>query len=827
MRKYRTYRRWAVVILTAVCIVGSSSYSVSAAPLSEESVIDDTALMDETGQEDEKEILSSEGVNQETEASGPNGSGSESETEETVEPKDSEDSAETVHSEEETETVDPLSVAAEAPAVTISTPDPDKGTFSITVTGVNLNAGERIIIPVWQDGKQQDIRWNTAVKSGNSYIVEESAALHGFRTGTYHVHVYKRSSSGAMTFLTGSSAVIVPSAEVLDTEVSETEITAVLSEVKTYDSVTSVKAAFWSKVNGQDDISWETAVKQADGSWKVSSLLSRHSGTGTYYVHVYAFTKTGGAILLKAVETTVEEVKLQVKDFQASVDGTAFTLSTGAITAPVSIRSVVIAVWSGSSQSNIAWYTAAKNGSGYQVSSTTAKHKNLTGTYHAHLYIKGTDGSMTFGAAINFTVEEQAADTVSVSDLDPEAGSFRIHVTTADTANISHLQVAVWSPPGQNNIKWYKISDHSGNSWTTLMEAKNHRYQSGTYQIHVYAVLKDGSMKFLTNTTAALDLANQVAAEKLSDSSIEITIYNPMQNGQTASSVLFPTWSSTGGQDDLIWYRGVKQTDGSYSVIIDQADHLHDGTFFTHIYVTAAGSQELVQALDYTLAAARAVELNNQTLAVMRNIIYAVETGGQVYGGHRYDCFTEAYKNSAAETAITIGAGAWFGNNAKLLLNRIREEYPKVFAANDTAGIAEDLDNENWKYYGTDGNGTKTILTGSDKAEAIQAIISSPEGIAVQDTLINEMILQYTEEAESLGVTDVKARLFCANIRHLGGYNPMVRVINYCKSDGEALTMENLWTNMREREAGSGNYVGSDLYASRHRKVMEWLETYL
>ena len=47
---------------------------------------------------------------------------------------------------------------------------------------------------------------------------------------------------------------------------------------------------------------------------------------------------------------------------------------------------------------------------------------------------------------------------------------------------------------------------------------------------------------------------------------------------------------------------------------------------------------------------------------VMRNIIYAVETGGQVYGQKDYADFTEAYTNSSAEHAITIGAGQWYGN---------------------------------------------------------------------------------------------------------------------------------------------------------------------
>lgn len=60
--------------------------------------------------------------------------------------------------------------------------------------------------------------------------------------------------------------------------------------------------------------------------------------------------------------------------------------------------------------------------------------------------------------------------------------------------------------------------------------------------------------------------------------------------------------------------------------------------------------------------------MTNSQKEVLRNIMYAVETGGQIYGQARYDDFTEAYTNSDTEHAITIGAGAWFATEAKRLL---------------------------------------------------------------------------------------------------------------------------------------------------------------
>ena len=87
---------------------------------------------------------------------------------------------------------------------------------------------------------------------------------------------------------------------------------------------------------------------------------------------------------------------------------------------------------------------------------------------------------------------------------------------------------------------------------------------------------------------------------------------------------------------------------------------------------------------------------------------------------------------------------------------------------------------------------------------------------------------EYVNKAEKLGVTDLKARMFCANIHHLGGYGAMSWAIQCCKDDGKALTMPNIWQSMRDHTPDkSGNGVGADKYVTRHQKVMGWLEQYI
>ena len=68
--------------------------------------------------------------------------------------------------------------------------------------------------------------------------------------------------------------------------------------------------------------------------------------------------------------------------------------------------------------------------------------------------------------------------------------------------------------------------------------------------------------------------------------------------------------------------------------------------------------------------------MNSKNIDVLRKILYAVETGGQVYGRQRYDVFIGAGANTPNEKAITIGAGQWYAGEAKRLLLEIRESRP-------------------------------------------------------------------------------------------------------------------------------------------------------
>lgn len=196
---------------------------------------------------------------------------------------------------------------------------------------------------------------------------------------------------------------------------------------------------------------------------------------------------------------------------------------------------------------------------------------------------------------------------------------------------------------------------------------------------------------------------------------------------------------------------------------------------------------------------------------VMRNIIYAVETGGQVYGQKDYADFTEAYTNSSSEHAITIGAGQWYGNEARTLLMNIKSADAATFKKYDNAGVASDLTKTDWSNY--------RISKTSAKAKAIVKIIDSAVGHRCQDRLVDTQMEAYVKEAAALGVTYMDAKMMCANFRHQGGASAVKRIL---AKTAKPYTLDHLYAAC---QTDTGNQVGA--YKSRQKMVYNALKTHI
>lgn len=202
--------------------------------------------------------------------------------------------------------------------------------------------------------------------------------------------------------------------------------------------------------------------------------------------------------------------------------------------------------------------------------------------------------------------------------------------------------------------------------------------------------------------------------------------------------------------------------------------------------------------------------MTNEQKTVLRKIIYAVETGGQVYGQQDYSDFTEAYTNSSEEHAITVGAGAWYATEAKTLLERIYGADPEQWEKIDKVRLLEQVQTANWECF--------NISRVSQLADTIIALISSKIGVKCQDNLMDEQLATYADEALKQGVTDARVQAMCVNFRHQGGQGAVTRILAKTQ---KPYTLDNLYAAC---QTDTGNQVGA--YKSRQRFVYNALKKY-
>jgi hypothetical protein len=195
---------------------------------------------------------------------------------------------------------------------------------------------------------------------------------------------------------------------------------------------------------------------------------------------------------------------------------------------------------------------------------------------------------------------------------------------------------------------------------------------------------------------------------------------------------------------------------------------------------------------------------------VLRKIIYAVETGGQVYGQQDYSDFTEAYTNSSEEHAITIGAGQWYATEAQTLLKRIHDVDTEAWNRLDNIGLWEQVQEADWSCF--------NISRNSQFSNLIVQLISSRIGVKCQDSLMDEQLVAYADEAFKSGVTDTRGQAMCVNFRHQGGLSAVKRILAKTQ---KPYTLDNLYAAC---QTDTGNQVGA--YKDRQRFVYNALKTY-
>ena len=342
---------------------------------------------------------------------------------------------------------------------------------------------------VWgqQDG-QNDLHWYQAKQQNGRWVAEVPLINHQ-ETGTYMVHVYNQ--NGLPQGLLDHGTVVVDNL----VQPEKPALKAALSADGRYLDVTltgrgdltQVWFPTWSQVNGQDDLRWHEASRQADGSWTCRIALSDHSGTGVYFIHAYGKNKKN---LVAHTTVTVPQASQPSQPEQPPQpvrSGMQAVLSADGRYLDVTLagRSDLTKVWfptwsSVNGQDDLRWYEATKQPDGSWTCRVPLANHKSAGGFFLHAYGNNKKNLV-------------AHTTASVSQVVSPQVWTRLHdggrymtVTLTGRSDLTKVWFPTWGAAnGQDDLQWYQAVRQSNGDWSYTVNLSQHR-DKGTYFIHVY-----------------------------------------------------------------------------------------------------------------------------------------------------------------------------------------------------------------------------------------------------------------------------------------------------------------------------------------------------
>ena len=306
-----------------------------------------------------------------------------------------------------TETIVEVRQSKPSGTLSIENNNPSTGTFDAVVRNVVSPTGlKEVLIPSWSvAGGQDDLIWHKAVRqSDGSYRATIKASEHKNTLGQYQVHVHYLDQNDRRRYVTETVVEVQKTSPTgtitIQNNNKETgTFDVIISNVYSPKGVRAVQVPTWSDKDGQDDIRWYEATRQANGEYKVSVKASDHkNSTGKYHVHLYYIQNDGSRVGAGTTTTEVEFRNLTTKTQTGikNVNSGAGTYTVTVDQAPQGrrIKNIRVAAWSQTHQENLYWYSTAPSGTHTEVQVSAANHQYQKGNYTTHVYVDYVDGGV-------------------------------------------------------------------------------------------------------------------------------------------------------------------------------------------------------------------------------------------------------------------------------------------------------------------------------------------------------------------------------------------------------------------------------------------------
>ncbi|WP_312313852.1 GBS Bsp-like repeat-containing protein [Streptococcus parasuis] len=514
-------------------------------------------------------------------------------------------------------------------------------TLELKYTG-SINSDEVIKFAVWSDENgQDDIVWYNADQTGAAY-----ADLRKHRNyGKYNIHTYVN-RNGKMVYLDAITLDVrepLPKQKIV--KISEYKFEVIISDVPNY--FNGITVPTWTNLNNQDDIKWYEGVRQSDGSYKVSVDIKNHNyETGLYLVHSYGILPNKQLVAL--AQTTHTVPKPQIKQTITQTSLASFDVVITGV--PNYYTRVQVPTWTNlNNQDDIKWYEGVRQSDGsYKISVDIKNHNYETGLYLVHSYGVLPNKQLVPLAQTTYTVPQpQIKQTITQTSL----ASFDVVITGVPNY-YTRVQVPTWTNlNNQDDIKWYEGVRQSDGSYKVSVDINNHNYETGLYLVHSYGVLPNKQLVPLAQTTYTVpqpQIKQTITQTSLASFDVVIT---GVPNYYTR--VLIPTWTNYKDQDDIKWYEGVRQSDGSYKVSVDINNHNYE-TGLYHVHAYGVLPNKKLQAIFSATHTVSAFDIAKEQPSARSYTIYIDPGHGGVDSGASYGGVYE--KNLALSVANKLKA---------------------------------------------------------------------------------------------------------------------------------------------------------------------------
>ena len=313
------------------------------------------------------------------------------------------------------------------------------------------------------------------------------------------------------------------------------------------------------------------------------------------------------ARVIEAEDNSIPTEKIQKPSGTLSIENNdqttgAFDAVVSNIISPEGVKEVLVPSWSlENGQDDLIWHKATKQTDGsYRVTIKASEHKGNKGDYRADAYVVDNSGKRHYIAEQVVSVDYvRPSGVLTIENNNPVAGTFDAVVSKiVAPTGLKEVLVPSWSlVGGQDDLIWHKATLQADGSYRVTIKASDHKNDSGKYNVHVHFIDADNHRRYVTETITEVHQVKPSGTVTIENNNTEKGTFDAVIRNVVAPTglkeVLVPTWSNKNGQDDLVWHKAIRQSDGSYRATIKASDHKNDtGKFNVHIYYVDQNNQK-------------------------------------------------------------------------------------------------------------------------------------------------------------------------------------------------------------------------------------------